>query len=207
MTEQFRCELVPWKKMYHMARLLAAKIKEQGFAPDLVVAIARGGYIPARILCDHLDINLLTSIQVTHYESGASKKKSAYLIEPLKKDIHGRKVLLVDDVNDTGQTLELALQHLKSFHPAEVRVAVLHDKQVSTFFPDYYVAKVRKWRWIIYPWAVIEDISGLLGRMAERPATPEEAAQVFMRQFACRLPRQIVEDVYDLAGWASGQKG
>ena len=103
--------------------------------------------------------------------------------------------------------VDLHMQHLKSFHPAEVRVAVLHDKQVSTFFPDYYVAKVRKWRWIIYPWAVIEDVSGLLGRMAERPATPAEAAQVFMREFACRLPRQIVEDVYDLAGWASGQKG
>jgi hypoxanthine phosphoribosyltransferase len=207
MTEQFRCELVPWKKMYHMARLLAAKIKGQGFAPDIIVAIARGGYIPARILCDHLDINLLTSIQVTHYESGASKKKSAHLIEPLKKDIHGRKVLLVDDVNDTGQTLELALRHLKSFYPAEVRVAVLHDKQVSTFCPDYYVAKVRKWRWIIYPWAVIEDVSGLIGRMVERPATPAEAARVFAREFSCRLTRQIVEDVYELAGWASGQKG
>jgi len=206
MTEQFRCELVTWKKMYHMTRLLAAKIKEQGFVPDIIVAIARGGYIPARILCDHLDINLLTSIQVTHYESGASKKKSAHLIEPLKMDIKGRKVLLVDDVNDTGKTFELALQHLQSFQPDEIRVAVLHDKQVSTFSPDYYVAKVRKWRWIIYPWAVIEDISGFLSRMAKRPATPAEAAQIFARQFACRLPKQIVEDVYALAGWTSGQK-
>lgn len=207
MTEQFRCELVSWNKMYHLTRRLAATIKEQGFAPDIIVAIARGGCIPARILCDHLDINLLTSIQVTHYESGASRKKGAHLIEPLKKDIHGMKVLIVDDVNDTGQTLELALQHIAGFNPAEVRVAVLHDKQVSTFSPDYYVAKVRKWRWIIYPWAVIEDISGLLGRMAKRPATPAEAAQVFARQFACRLPRQIVEDVYALSGWAAGRNG
>lgn len=201
MPEQFRCELVSWNRMYHMTRLLAAKIKQQGFAPDMIVAIARGGCIPARILCDHLDISRLTTIQVTHYESGASRKKGAHLIEPLRADIRGRKVLMVDDVNDTGQTLELALQHLRSFHPAEVRVAVLHDKQISTFSPDYYVAKVRKWRWIIYPWAVIEDISGLLGRMAARPATPAEATQVFARQFACRLPRQIVEDVYALAAW------
>ncbi|MEW6288347.1 MAG: phosphoribosyltransferase [Thermodesulfobacteriota bacterium] len=201
MPEQFRCELVSWNKMYNMTRLLAAKIKQQGFAPDMIVAIARGGCIPARILCDHLDISRLTTIQVTHYESGASKKKSAHLIEALRADIRGSKVLIVDDVNDTGQTLELALQHMQSFHPAEARVAVLHDKQVSTFSPDFYVAKVRKWRWIIYPWAVIEDVGGLLGRRATRPATPAEAAQVFAQEFACRLPRQIVEDVYALAGW------
>lgn len=201
MSEQFRCELVSWKKMYNMSRLLAARIKEQGFVPDIIVAIARGGYIPARILCDHLDINLLTSIQITHYESGASKKKYARLIAPLQRDINGMRVLIVDDVNDTGQTLELALQHVREFQPAEVRVSVLHDKQVSTFAPDYYVAKVRKWRWIIYPWAVIEDVTGLLGRMATPPATPDEAIRVFARQFSCGLPRQIVEDVFALAGW------
>jgi len=137
MTEKFRCELISWKKMYHMTRQLAATIKEQCFAPDIIVAIARGGYIPARILCDHLGVNLLSSVQVTHYESGAFKKKCARLIAPLQRDINGMRVLIVDDVNDTGQTLELALQHVKDFQPAEVRVSVLHDKQVSTFTPNY----------------------------------------------------------------------
>ncbi|MFZ5769906.1 MAG: phosphoribosyltransferase [Thermodesulfobacteriota bacterium] len=205
MTEEFRCELVSWGKMYQLTRRLAASIKEQGFAPDLIVAIARGGYIPARILCDHLDVSQLTSMQLSHYEAGASKKKSARLIEPFKRDIHGLRVLLVDDVNDTGQTLELALQHLQSFQPAGLRVAVLHHKQTSTFSPDYYAAQVRKWRWIIYPWAVIEDVSGLLGRMASRPADPLEAAGLFARRFGCRLPRQIVEDVYALSGWSAGR--
>ena len=102
MTEPFRCELVSWNRVYQLSRLLAAGIREQGFAPDLVVAIARGGYVPARILCDQLHITQLSSIQVTHYQAGASKRKCARLIAPFNRDIRNRRVLIVDDVNDTG---------------------------------------------------------------------------------------------------------
>lgn len=203
MTEPFRCELVSWNRMYQMSRQLAAKIRGQGFVPDIVVAIARGGFVPARILCDYLDVSVLTSIQVTHYTAGASRKKCARLAAPLTTDVRGLHVLIVDDVNDTGETLAVALEHIRGFQPAGVRVAVLHTKLVSTFSPDFYVGRVVKWRWLIYPWAVIEDVAGLLDKMAARPATPEEAAQIFRRRFKCRVPMGILKDVYALAGWAS----
>lgn len=203
MTEPFRCELVSWHRIYQMSRLLAAEIRSRGFVPDIVVAIARGGFVPARILCDYLDISTLTSIQVTHYTAGASRKKCARLAAPLTTDVRGLHVLIVDDVNDTGETLAVALEHISGFQPADVRVAVLHTKQVSTFRSDFYVGRVVKWRWLIYPWAVIEDVTGLLDKMPARPATPEEAALFFARQFRCRVPLAILRDVYALAGWTS----
>ena len=56
MQEPIRCELISWTAVQHLTRSLAAKIRASGFRPDVVVAIARGAYVPARLLCDHLDI-------------------------------------------------------------------------------------------------------------------------------------------------------
>ena len=198
MSDMFRCELVSWKKVYALARRLAVMVKESGFVPDLIVAIARGGYVPARILCDYLDVTRLTSIQVRHYEAGAGRKKSASLAAPLAGDIHGLRVLLVDDVNDSGETLTLAVAHIRSLGPAGIRVAVLHQKQASPFSPDFYAGRIVKWRWLIYPWAVVEDIGGLIARMEQRPPSPDEAARVFVERFQCRVPKQVLADVYGL---------
>ena len=194
--KDFRCELISWRRVYLLARKLAHMIGDDCFSPDVIVAIARGGYVPARILCDFFDVSTLASIRIEHYLPGASKQKLARLTDPLTIDIKGKNVLLVDDVNDTGDTLELAVQHLKEFAPDDVRVAVLIQKSTSDFCPEYFAHSIIKWRWLIYPWAVIEDISGLLAQMEPRPATVEEAASVFFKKYRCKVPRQILEDVY-----------
>lgn len=194
--KDFRCELISWRRVYLLARKLAYMIRGDCFQPEVVVAIARGGYVPARILCDFLDVSTLASIRIEHYLPGASKQKLARLTDPLAIDIKGKNVLLVDDVNDTGDTLEVAVQHLKEFSPNDVRVAVLIQKSTSDFSPEYFAHSIRKWRWLIYPWAVIEDVSGLLSQMEPRPASVEEAASVFFERYTCKVPLQIFEDVY-----------
>ena len=64
------------------------------------------------------------------------------------------QVLLVDDVTDTGDTLRLAIEHMQSHNPAQLKVAVLQHKQVSPLEPDFYAQKIVAWRWVIYPWAL-----------------------------------------------------
>jgi hypoxanthine phosphoribosyltransferase len=171
-------------------------INDDNFQPEVIVAIARGGYVPARILCDFLDVNILTSIRIEHYLPGANKQRIARLTDPLAIDIKGKNVLVVDDVNDTGETLEVAVHHLKEFSPQDVRVAVLNQKTTSGFRPDYFAHKIIKWRWLIYPWAVMEDISGLLANLDSPPSTAEKAASVFLEKYRCKVPRQLLEDVY-----------
>ena len=90
----------------------------------------------------------------------------------------GLKVLIVDDITDTGDTVGVAFQHIQEFDPAEVRVAVLQHKRQSMLKPDFYAKKLTKWRWIIYPWAVVEDIGGFLLAMPELPATIEAAGKI-----------------------------
>ena len=67
-------------------------------------------------------------------------------------------------------TFGLAMEHLWDRGAAEVRTAALHHKVVSSFVPDYYARKVIKWRWIIYPWAIMESLSERIGAMELRPS-------------------------------------
>lgn len=189
------CELVTWAQVERLAGILAKKIRQARYEPDIVIAIARGGYVPARLLCDHLDIFNLTSIRIIHYEAGARMIPGARLSMGLGTDVRNLKVLLVDDVSDTGDTLQLALEHIHGFHPAEIRIAVLHHKKVSRVVPDFHGQKLVKWRWITYPWAVREDLAQFLGT-AKSPVTRiDAAAKYLLEQYGLRVPRRLIDEL------------
>jgi hypoxanthine phosphoribosyltransferase len=171
-------------------------IRESGYHPDIIVAIGRGGYIPARLLCDHLDMMALTGIKIEHYLAGTSRQKQAIIRYPLCTDIRDQQVLVVDDVNDSGDTIELAIQHLQTFQPREIRTAVMHHKAISNACVDYFAKKIIKWRWLIYPWAITEDISGFLESLS--PETVEEAQQLLAEQFGIKIPSQRLKEIYAL---------
>ncbi|MCG7201230.1 phosphoribosyltransferase [Marinobacter pelagius] len=153
---------------------LAKRILASRFRPEMVVAVARGGFMPARFLCDFLDLGTLCSIRVQHYAAGASKGREARVTIPLAADIRGARVLVVDDVNDSGDTLRAARSYLEPLGPAELRTAVLHEKLVTTCPADFSAGEVRKWRWILYPWAMVEDIAQFVREMAPAPRNAEE---------------------------------
>jgi len=154
------CEFVTWEEQYRLAKMLAERIRSSGYRPDLVIAIGRGGFIPARILCDLLSISRLTSVKAEHWGTPAEKEDRAVIRYPLCIPIEGAKVLIVDDVTDTGESMALVLEYVKALGPSEVRTAVLQHKEVSRFVPDYYAVVCPVWRWIVYPWALHEDLVG-----------------------------------------------
>lgn len=198
MVKQFQCELVSWGEVYRLTALLARQIKDSGYKPDLVVAIARGGYVPARLICDFLDIYDLTSVRVSHYTAGSDKEETARLSSPLCMNIEGLKVLLIDDLTDTGDTIEVALQHIRTFNPLEIRVGVLQHKKQSMLRPDFYAEKLIKWRWIIYPWAVVEDIGGFLLAMPELPATLETARKILLADHGVTVPQRTLSRIFTI---------
>lgn len=206
-TQPLQSELVGWNAMYDLARKLARKIAESGYRPDIIVAIGRGGWVPGRILSDFIGQMDLTSFKIEHYRS-ARQAKTAQVRYPLAADVGGRRVLLVDDVADSGETFAVALAHLNRHGaPAELRTAVLHYKTVSSFVPDYYARKVVNWRWIIYPWAVAEDVGSLIRAMDPRPASVDEVAQRLATEHGLCLPRKILRDLLApaIAGALAGQ--
>jgi len=193
------CEAISWNSVHDLARRLARKVIDSGYRPEVIVAIGRGGWMPGRILSDFLGQMDLTSFKIEHYKN-TQNVKAAQVRYPLAADVAGRRVLLVDDVADSGETFAVALEHLNSRGaPAELRTAVLHYKTSSPYVPDYYAKKVVKWRWIIYPWAVAEDIGSFIRVMQPRPASPDEVARRLAAEHGIRVPRKLLLDILALA--------
>ena len=189
-----RCELITWRGFHALCRQLAYQIREAAFQPDVIVGIARGGYMPARLLSDYLGIMNLTSFRIEHYR-GARKQPVTRVKYPLSADLNGQRVLLVDDVSDTGDTFEVALGHLRERgEPVAVRTVVMHHKITSSYVPDFYAKKVMKWRWIVYPWAIMEDLAGIIGTLEPRPVDVAEIMARLELDYGLRLPRQTVVD-------------
>jgi len=201
------CELLSWAGCHRLCRALAGKVRRSGFRPEIIVAIGRGGWMPGRVLSDLLGIMELTSFKVEHYR-GPQRAPVARVRYPLAAPVAGRRVLLVDDVSDTGDTYRVALEHLAACGPAaEVRTAALHHKTVSTFTPDLYAARVVRWRWLIYPWAVIEDLAGFVAAMDPRPATLGGLADRLHTDHGLRVTRPMLEDVLALLDSPGGPAG
>lgn len=150
---------------------LARAVLESDFQPDTVVAIARGGFMPARFLCDFLSISTLMSIKVRHYDAGGQSAGDAVVDCPLGGDVAGRSVLLVDDVNDSGETLRAALPYIRDLNPSDLRSAVLHEKGTTACPADFAAELMSEWRWVLYPWAVVEDAGQFIRELEPLPAT------------------------------------
>jgi hypoxanthine phosphoribosyltransferase len=189
--------LISWSEVQRLCLRLATLVRESDYHPDIVVAIGRGGFVPARLICDYLDIMALTSIKIEHYLSGSTKQKQAVIRYPLSVKIENQRVLLVDDVNDSGDTLDVALQHLHSFQPHEVRTAVMHNKISTHCRVDYSARKIVKWRWLIYPWARVEDISDFIQRLSPVPETLQETQQQLAKHYGITISRHELKQFWE----------
>jgi hypothetical protein len=151
--------------------------------------------MPGRLLSDLLGVMNLTEFKVEHYR-GACREPVARVHYPLSADLTGQRVLLVDDVSDTGDTYRVALEHVRSHGtPAEVRTAAIHHKIVSTFEPDLYAARIVRWRWIIYPWALMEDLAGLVGAMTPPPQGADAIARQLLLLHGLRVSRRTLDEL------------
>ncbi len=160
-------KVVSWEEIVEWTRGLAKIIEESGWMPDVIVAVARGGYVPARLLCDFLDITDLLSVQSQHWTEAAKAAEKAILKYPYKLDMSDKRILVVDDIVDTGETLLLAREYIeKEWNPKEVKLAALQwISPVAKFRPEYYYIEVKDWVWFQYPWTRLEDLQQFIMRL------------------------------------------
>ncbi|MFD5868569.1 phosphoribosyltransferase [Corynebacterium sp. NPDC060344] len=145
-------EILTWQGFGDASRELAQTIADDGFEPEVIIAIARGGLVAAGALSYALGVKLSDAINVEFYTDVHETLPDPILLEPLLdvESISNRRLLVVDDVADSGRTLQLVLNIL-SEQGAEVRSAVLYEKPRSVVKPEY------AWRqtdeWIVFPWS------------------------------------------------------
>lgn len=145
-------EILSYAAFGAAARELAQTIADDGYRPDAIVAIARGGLVLAGALGYALDVKMLGSLNVEFYTGVEERLDEPVVLPPTldREALAGKRVLLVDDVSDSGRTLALVLALLRA-GGGEVRSVCLYSKPGTVQQPDYV------WRttpnWIMFPWS------------------------------------------------------
>lgn len=158
-------EILTWERFGVATRDLATEIVNDGFRPDIVLAIARGGLTVAGALAYALSVKNCFAMNVEFYTSVDERLDVPVVLPPMLDllDIRGMRVLIADDVADTGKTLELVRKEI-SEHVAEARTAVLYHKPRSIITPEYVWAHTE--RWINFPWSCQDPVVALANRDA-----------------------------------------
>jgi hypoxanthine phosphoribosyltransferase len=145
-------ETLTWETFGDAAQELARVIADDGFRPDLILAIARGGLFVAGALGYALSVKNLHLMNVEFYNGVGSTLDMPVMLPPVPSvvDFSQKKVLIADDVADTGKTLELVRGFVVD-QVAEVRSAVVYEKPGSLVKCDYVWKRTS--RWINFPWS------------------------------------------------------
>lgn len=145
-------EILTWERFGSACRELAQQVKDSGFEPEVLIAVARGGLLPGGGLSYALGVKLTDAINVEFYTDVHETLPDPVLLAPLldTDSIRGKRLLVVDDVVDSGRTLALVLDLLAT-HGADARSAVLYAKPTTVVEPDFTWAHTDQW--IVFPWS------------------------------------------------------
>jgi hypoxanthine phosphoribosyltransferase len=150
-------EIMHWDDLGTAAEALAQQVCDDGFQPDLILAIARGGLLPGGALGYALGVKNTSAISVEFY-TGIDQRLDVPMVLPPTPDLvdlSDARMLIVDDVADTGGTLEVVHDFCKP-KVAEVRTAVLYEKPRSVVKCDYVWRRTE--RWITFPWSASDPM-------------------------------------------------
>lgn len=160
-------EEMTWELFGTAERALSAQIVASGWLPDLIIAIARGGLIPAGAIGYAIGVKAMGAVNVEFYTGVGQTLDEPVVLPPFMdaSELPGEKALVVDDVADSGTTLRIVMELLQHqglnlggrTAALDVRSAVLYRKPRSVVEPDYC------WRitdrWINFPWSVLPVIT------------------------------------------------
>jgi len=145
-------EDLSWQAFGEASRELAKVIAADGFEPDLILSIARGGLFLAGALGYALTVKNLHVMNVEFYDGVGTTLDMPVMLPPVPSavDFSAKKVLIADDVADSGRTIELVHTFVKD-HVDEVRTVVIYEKPRSVIRCDYVWKRTD--RWINFPWS------------------------------------------------------
>jgi hypoxanthine phosphoribosyltransferase len=158
-------EVLTYEQFGIAVRELGQQVVDSGYEPDLVLAIARGGLGLAMGLGYALDVKNLSAVNVEFYTGVDQRLELPVMLPPTPKavDLSGLRVLIVDDVADTGHTL-VSVQEFCADHVAEARSAVIYEKPHTVVHADYVWRRTD--RWIEFPWSTQPPLVDRRGGMA-----------------------------------------
>jgi len=191
-----KCSFPSWDKIHMDCKAVAKQIKQADFRPDVVIALSRGGFVPARTLCDLLIIKNLVSIKLDHWGITAEKDGKAKLRYPVDIDLTDKNVLIVDDITDTGESMILAMDWVMNKRPKGVKTAAIYHINHSKFTPDFYAMEIPKddWVWVVWPWNFTEDRCNFLKEDLSKPHSFLELKDLFRDKHKVDISDALLEE-------------
>ncbi|WP_353473883.1 xanthine phosphoribosyltransferase [Salipiger sp. H15] len=143
---------VSWDQLHRDSRALAWRLQGHGPESDdgnwrAVVAITRGGMAPAMIVARELNIRMVDTISVKSYNHQEQSEPKVIKFPDMDVMGDGTGVLIIDDLVDTGRTLEVVRRHLPKAH-----VATVYAKPMGRAQVDSFITEVSQDTWIFFPW-------------------------------------------------------
>jgi hypothetical protein len=156
-------EVMTWDDLGRGSRELAEAVAADGYRPDMILGIARGGLLVAGGLGYALGVKNTFTMNVEFYTGVDERLELPMILPPVPDlvDFGETRVLIADDVADTGATLQL-VQEFCAGKVAEVRCAVLYEKPRSVVQCEYVWRRTD--RWITFPWSAEEPVLQALSK-------------------------------------------
>ena len=150
-------EVLGWLEFGDASRDLAREVLASGFEPEVVVAIARGGLLLAGSIAYALGVKSCGALNVEFYTGVGERLTDPVVLPPMldEQSLAGKRVLLVDDVSDSGRTLAL-VRELVGASGARVKTVTLYTKPGTVLVPDYYWKSTSQW--ITFPWSALPPV-------------------------------------------------
>ncbi len=193
-AESFRSKVVTWDEISRWTLDVARQVQDCRCKPTVIIGLTRGGWVPARLLCDHLHVKKLYAVKTEHWGVTANQDGRALLTQELNTNIQGEQILIVDDITDTGESLKLAASHVNQLEPKSIQTACLLHITRSKMEPDFYSVRVEEkdWTWFIFPWNLHEDLRTLLPKTLYEGKTEEDIRGAFKEQFHIDVSEDLV---------------
>jgi hypoxanthine phosphoribosyltransferase len=147
---------ITWRQLHQDCTQLVENIRSTKLEYDLVVGLMRGGCIPATIISHALDVPMMTigiktyeHMQKTHHVDAYQAAHGDFYNMRQRRSI--MRVLLVDDLSDTGDTFEYVARHYSSILP-QLDTAAPYIKSHTRFRPTYFAQEFINNEWLVFPW-------------------------------------------------------
>ncbi|MFW9986632.1 MAG: phosphoribosyltransferase [Candidatus Odinarchaeota archaeon] len=170
MTQKY--QYIDWNQIYELCLKVYRQVRENGYIPDVIVGVARGGWVPARILADFFVTSHTANVKVEFYQGIYETIETPHISQPISGEPRWKRVLLVDDISDTGSSLKAVIEHLERYKVAELRSVCLHVKPWTEPLPNFYVKSTDAW--VIYPWELKEFIFAQAQQMKDEGKSEKE---------------------------------
>ena len=151
-----------WEVFGELCRALAVKVAHE-YDPDMIVGIARAGVIPGAVIASILRRDFF-SLKITRRSGAEAAYDQPRLLTSAPAQARGKRVLIVDEICTTGETMRMALAAVRAVNPAEVRTASSFIK-AGRYRPDYFAVETDAT--VIFPWD--RQVVGAAGDLVDNP--------------------------------------